>query len=70
MLFSRHVVEWSLLDIEPMEGKEDFATPQYYYGDSVFKEVMQSVMDKTWIVREEVENSLIIRQNGRSWISA
>lgn len=22
----------------------------YYYGDSVFKEVMQSVMDKAWIV--------------------
>lgn len=33
-----------------MQEKEELATPMYYYGDSVFKEVMQSVMDKAWIV--------------------
>ena len=33
-----------------MQEKEETVTPQYYYGDSVFKEVMQSIMDKSWIV--------------------
>lgn len=34
-----------------MQDKEECVTPQFYYGDSVFKEVMQSIMDKAWIVR-------------------
>ena len=34
-----------------MQDKEEFVTSQFYYGDSVFKEVMQSIMDKAWIVR-------------------
>lgn len=34
-----------------MQDKGECATPQFYYGDSVFKEVMQSIMDKAWIVR-------------------
>ena len=33
-----------------MQEKDDIPTPTYYYGDSVFKEVMQSLMDKPWIV--------------------
>ncbi len=33
-----------------MQEKDSGATPNYYYGDSVFKEVMQSVMDEAWIV--------------------
>lgn len=33
-----------------MQEKEETVTLQYYYGDSVFKEVMQSIMDKSWIV--------------------
>lgn len=31
----------------------------FYYGDSVFKEVMQSVMDKAWIVNPD-ETYLIL----------
>ena len=34
-----------------MQDKEECVTSQFYYGDSVFKEVMQSIMDKAWIVR-------------------
>ena len=33
-----------------MQEKEELITPTFYYGDSVFKDVMQSVMDKAWIV--------------------
>ena len=33
-----------------MQEKDSGATPNYYSGDSVFKEVMQSVMDEAWIV--------------------
>ena len=50
-----------------MEGKEDITPPQYYYGDSVFKEVMQSVMDVAWIVCIINSLSLMDRQNGKSW---
>lgn len=35
-----------------MQDKEECVTSQFYYGDSVFKEVMQSIMDKAWIVGE------------------
>ena len=49
-----------------MEGKEDITPPQYYYGDSVFKEVMQSVMDVAWIVCIINSLSLMDRQNGKS----
>ena len=31
----------------------------FYYGDSVFKEVMQSIMDKAWIVNPD-ETYLIL----------
>ena len=50
-----------------MEGKEDNSHPQYYYGDSVFKEVMQSVMDTAWIVCFVKSFSLMDRRNGKSW---
>ena len=33
-----------------MQEKEELIAPTFYYGDSVFKDVMQSVMDKAWIV--------------------
>ena len=42
-----------------MQEKEEQATPMFYYGDSVFKEVMQSVMDKAWIVNPD-ETYLIL----------
>ena len=34
-----------------MQDKEECVTSQFYYGDSFFNEVMQSIMDKAWIVR-------------------
>mgnify|MGYP000348516241 CR=1 FL=1 len=33
-----------------MQEKDSVAAPVYYYGDAVFKDVMQSVMDEAWIV--------------------
>ena len=53
-----------------MEGREDITPPQYYYGDSVFKEVMQSVMDVAWVVCFVHSFSLMHRQNGKSWTNA
>ena len=33
-----------------MQEKDDIPTPNHFYGDAVFKDVMQSLLDKAWIV--------------------